>query len=294
MATSDLLARCTFPTPGTPVVCALSGGPDSAALVALATLAELDVTAVHVHHGLRPSADLDADTAERIAGQLGVAFDRVTIDIEDGPNLEARARDARRQVLGLSALTGHTADDQAETVLLNLMRGAGATGLAAMRPGETHPILGLRRTETLDLCKLLDLRPAHDPTNDDPRFRRNRVRHELLPLAVDIADRDLAPLISRTADLLRDDDDFLGSLAAQIDPTDARAVATAAAPIGRRAVRNWLTVAGYVPDAGAIERRTAGPWSVRAGRFSLLTQGGRVWAALGYFDEARAWLESLS
>lgn len=254
MATSDLLARCTFAAPGTPVVCALSGGPDSAALVALAVRAELDVTAVHVHHGLRTSADHDAETAERIADHLGVAFRRVTIDLDDGPNLEARARDARRSVLGLSALTGHTADDQAETVLLNLLRGAGATGLAAMRPGATHPILGLRRAETRALCDTLDLRPAHDPSNDDPRFRRNRVRHELLQLAADVADRDLAPLLSRTADLLRDDDDFLSSLASQIDPTDAIALAAAPSPVARRAVRLWLTNGMHPPDSAGVER----------------------------------------
>lgn len=254
MATSDLLARCTFAAPGTPVVCALSGGPDSAALVALAVQAELDVTAVHVHHGLRTSADHDAETAERIADHLGVAFRRVTIDLDDGPNLEARARDARRSVLGLSALTGHTADDQAETVLLNLLRGAGATGLAAMRPGATHPILGLRRSETRALCDTLDLQPAHDPSNDDPRFRRNRVRHELLQLAADVADRDLAPLLSRTADLLRDDDDFLSSLAAQIDPTDAIALAAAPSPVARRAVRLWLTNGTHPPDSAGVER----------------------------------------
>jgi len=254
MATSDLLARCSFPAPGTPVVCALSGGPDSAALVALAVHAELDVTAVHVHHGLRPSADHDAHAANRIADHLGVAFHGVAVELDDGPNLEARARNARRTVLGAAALTGHTADDQAETMLLNLLRGAGATGLAAMRPGPTHPILALRRSETHALCDVLGLRPAHDPSNDDPRFRRNRVRHQLVPLAADIADRDLAPLLVRTADLLRDDDDFLQVLAAKIDPTDARVVADAAAPVARRVVRAWLTIDGHPPDSAGVER----------------------------------------
>jgi tRNA(Ile)-lysidine synthase len=188
------------------------------------------------------------------ADHHGVPFRRVTIELEDGPNLEARARDARRSELGLGALTGHTADDQAETVVLNLLRGAGATGLAAMRPGATHPILGLRRAETRALCDKLDLRPAHDPSNDDPRFRRNRVRHELLRLAADVADRDLTPLLSRTADLLRDDDDFLSSLAAQIDPTDAVELAAAPSPVARRAVRRWLTNGTHPPDSAGVER----------------------------------------
>ena len=254
MATSDLLARCTFPAADTAVVCALSGGPDSAALVALAVDAGLDVTAVHVHHGLRTTADHDAEAAERIAAVLDVAFRCVRVNIEPGPNLEARARVARREVVGTGALTGHTADDQAETVLLNLIRGSGATGLSAMRPGPTHPILGLRRHETWSLCDRLDLRPAHDPTNHDPGFRRNRVRHELLPLAAEIADRDVAPLVSRSADLLRDDDDFLDHLAAGIDPTDARALAATALPVARRAVRRWLTTGAHPPDSAGVER----------------------------------------
>ncbi len=187
MPADDLLARCTFAEPGTPVVCALSGGPDSSALVALAVRAGLDVTAIHVHHGLRSSADDDAAAAQRIAAHLGVSFDRVHVDLDDGANLEARARQARRDALGPDALTGHTADDQAETVLLALLRGAGATGLAAMRPGPTHPILGLRRAETHALCDALGLHPAVDPTNADARFRRNRVRAALLPLAEAIA-----------------------------------------------------------------------------------------------------------
>ena len=78
-------------------------------------------------------------------------------------------------------MTGHTADDQAETVLLNLLRGAALDGLAGMDPGR-RPLRRLRRAETRALCAELDLTPVADPSNDDPAFRRNRVRHELLPL----------------------------------------------------------------------------------------------------------------
>ena len=134
-------------------------------------------------------------------------------------SLEARARAARRSVLGLEALTGHTADDQAETVLLALLRGSGATGLGAITPGPHHPILALRRSETEALCRHLDLEVADDPTNSDRRFRRNRIRHELLPLLDDIAERDVTVLLNRTANLLRDDDRLLDDLASTIDPT---------------------------------------------------------------------------
>jgi tRNA(Ile)-lysidine synthase len=249
-----LVARCTFPEPGTPVTCALSGGPDSSALVALARHASLSVTAVHVHHGLRASADDDAATARRVATQLGVEFRCEYVDVGDGPNLEDRARRARQAVVGRDALTGHTADDQAETLLLALLRGSGARGLAAMRSGPQHPLLALRRSDTLAVCAAVGIVAAADPTNDDPRFLRNRVRHEVLPLLGDITDRDLAPILARTARLLRDDDDLLDELAAALDPTDARALAGAPPALARRALRTWLTTDGHPPSSAEVER----------------------------------------
>ena len=229
--TVELLNRCTFPEPPTSVTCALSGGADSTALVFLAVAARCKVNAVHVHHGLRPSADHDAECARRIAEILGVPFRSVRIDLEDGPNLEARARNARRSVLGPDALTGHTADDQAETLLLALLRGSGATGLAAITPGPRHPILALRAVETRELCRREGLAFATDPTNSDPRFRRNRVRNELIPLLNAIADRDVTNLLTRTAGLLRNDDDLLETLASALDPTDTAALNGAPDPL---------------------------------------------------------------
>ena len=250
----DLLARCTFPPAGTHVVCGLSGGADSTALVALAIRAGCRVDAVHVHHGLRPGADDDAEIAAGTAERLGIDFRTVHVELDDGPNLEARARTARRQALGPDALTGHTADDQAETLLLALLRGSGATGLSAIEPGPRHPILALRRSETVALCRHLNLRVAEDPTNDDPRFRRNRIRHELLPLLVDIAQRDVTVLLERTATLLRDDDRLLGDLATSIDATKIDELLAAPAPLAARAVRRWLECDGYPPDAAGIAR----------------------------------------
>jgi tRNA(Ile)-lysidine synthase len=192
--------------------------------------------------------------AERIAGALGAAFVPHTVDVAPGPNLEARARAARRRVLPDGALTGHTADDQAETVLLRLLRGSGGDGLSGIEPGPLHPILALRRNETEAVCAELGIEPVRDASNDSPAMWRNRVRHELLPLAEQIAGRDLTPILTRTAGLLRDDGALLDQLAEALDATDALAVAAAPAPIARRALRRWLTVAGYAPDAASIER----------------------------------------
>lgn len=235
-------------------MCALSGGADSTAMMILAVAAGCEVSAVHVHHGLRPSADHDTTCAELSARRFDVPLRIERVRVPEGPNLEARARAARSAVLGPETMTGHTADDQAETLLLALLRGAGATGLAAIRPGVRHPILALRAAETRALCVASGVDVADDPMNRDPRFRRNRVRHELLPLLDEIAERDTVPLLTRTADLVRSDDDLLTSQAADLDPTDALALVAAPLPVARRALRRWLTIEGYPPDAAAVER----------------------------------------
>ncbi|HVL04622.1 MAG TPA: tRNA lysidine(34) synthetase TilS [Acidimicrobiales bacterium] len=246
-----LLARCTFPPPGTAVTCAVSGGADSLALLVLAVAAGCQVTAVHVDHGLRPGSAAEADVVRAAAAGLGAAFRAEKVDVGPGPNLEARARAARYAVLPAGVLTGHSADDQAETVLLNLLRGAGLDGLAGMRP-EGHPLLGLRRHETEAVCKAAGLRPVSDPSNTDPAHRRNRVRHELLPLMNDIAQRDVVPVLARQAALLRDE---AGALDTDLDPTDAHALAAAPPALARRALRRWLAEGqDHPPDAATVER----------------------------------------
>lgn len=254
---AELLARCTFPPPGTAVTCAVSGGADSTALALLAVEAGCVVAIAHVDHGLRPGSADDAALVQRTAATLSVPCAVHTVAVGDGPNLEARARAARYAVLPPGVLTGHTADDQAETVLINLLRGAAASGLAGMRPGPTRPLLGLRRADTVEVCRLAGMATADDESNADPRFVRNRVRHEVLPLLADVAARDLAPVLARQADLLRADDDLLDTLAAALDPTDARQLAAAPPPLSRRAVRRWLTgldPAGHPPDLATVER----------------------------------------
>jgi tRNA(Ile)-lysidine synthase len=252
--TSVLLARCTFPPHGAAVACALSGGADSAALVVLAAAAGLRVEAIHVEHGLRPEAAGEADLAAAIARRAGASFRSVRVEVAPGPNLEARARAARYAALPDGVLTGHTADDQAETVLLQLLRGAGLDGLGGIAPGVRRPLLALRRHETRTLCAELGLVTADDASNRDRRFRRNRVRHELLPLLDAIAERDVVPVLTRQADLLRAERDLLDGLALELDPTDARALAVAPVALARRAVRRWLAVGGYPPDAASVER----------------------------------------
>lgn len=247
--------RCRFPAGG-PVTCAVSGGADSLALLALACDAGLAPTAVHVDHGLRPGSAAEADVVAAAAARWGAGFRSVRVEVVPGPDLEARARRARRAALGPDALYGHTADDQAETVLLALLRGAGPDGVAGMS-AEHHPLLGLRRQETRAICAELGMAPVDDPSNADPRFRRNRVRAEVLPLLDDVAARDVVPLLCRLADLARDDGALLDALAAEVDPADARALREAPLPLARRAVRAWLRPHlphGHPPDAAAVAR----------------------------------------
>ena len=250
----ELLLRCTFPSPGSAVDCAFSGGADSTALLILARAAGLTVTAHHVDHGIRPESGLDAERAEEIAASLGISIVVHRVTVEPGPNLEARARHARFDVLPTGSLTGHTSDDQAETVLIRLLRGSGASGLAAIDPGPTKPLLGIRRAETMALCAEHHITPVTDTSNNDPSMWRNRVRHELLPLIQDISGRDPVPLLTRTADLLRDDSALLDRLASALDPTDALALREAEPALARRAIRQWLTVDGYPPDSASVDR----------------------------------------
>jgi tRNA(Ile)-lysidine synthase len=224
-------------------------------MLVLAVEAGCDVTAVHVDHGLRDGSAAEADHVAELAAELGVPFRAERVRVDPGPNLEARAREARRAVLGPDAMTGHTADDRAETFLLQLLRGAGTTGLSAIRPGPTKPILGLRRNETSAVCAARSLEVIEDPTNADPRFRRNRVRAELLPLLDDVAERDVTPLLTRAAHLLDQDDELLQLLAGELDPTDAKALRAAPEALARRAIRAWLQGGGpYAPDLATVER----------------------------------------
>jgi len=253
----DLLTRCSFPPAGSRVTCAVSGGADSLALLVLATAAGAEVTAIHVDHGLRAGSAAEADRVAVAAERYGAAFRAVRVEVLPGPNLQARARAARYAALPADVLTGHTADDQAETVLLNLVRGAGRPGLAGMRWRQRRPLLDLRRRETEALCAAEGLDPLEDPTNRDPRHRRTRIRHEVLPLLADVADRDVVAVLARQADIMGEESDLLDRLAADLDPTDTRASQAAEPALARRALRAWLwrgMGASYPVDTAAVDR----------------------------------------
>ena len=250
---TTLLSRCSFGPPRA-VRCGLSGGADSLALVVLAAAADLDVTAVHVDHGLRCDSAAEVAHVATWAAQFGARFEAHRVTVADGPNLEERARIARHAVLGPGALLGHTADDRAETLLINLLRGAGAAGLSAMGPSPTRPILTLRRHETQTLCTHLGLQPLTDPTNDDPRFVRNRIRHEVLPLLDDIADRDVVSLLARTADVLAADARALDDAVAGVVTNDVRVLQALAPDVAAAAVRRWLLANGQRPDRAGLRR----------------------------------------
>ncbi len=238
-----------------PVVVGCSGGADSLALLALAVDDGLAPVAVHVDHGLRPGSERAADVVADAAARLGAGFDARRVTVAAGANLEARAREARYDALeaarvthGASAvLVAHTADDQAETVLLNLLRGSGSAGLAGMpaRRGRlVRPLLGARRADVRAECARRRLVPWEDPSNDDLSFRRNWIRHEVLPLLEQGAGRDLTPLLTRQADVLRAESDFLDALARAAWPGEGeprgRDLAALPDPLARRAVRCWL------------------------------------------------------
>lgn len=248
---TGLLARCRFPS-GETLHCAVSGGADSLTLLLLACRTERKVTAWHVDHGLRSDSANDFAFVNDIAVRLGVEAELRTVRVEQGPNIEARARDARFAVLPPNVLTGHTGDDQAETVIINLLRGSGTAGLSGMTR-EGHPLLGLRRHETRSLCDELGLTPLSDPMNEDDRFQRVRIRNEVLPLLGDVAKRDVVDVLVRQSELLRDDDDLLDELAAMIDVHDAKAVTQAPIALARRAIRQWLADP-LPPNAATVER----------------------------------------
>ena len=276
-----------------PVVVGCSGGPDSLALLALATAVGLAPIAVHVDHGSRPGGEGEPAAVAAQAEGLGVAFRAESVSEPFGPNYEARARAARYSALerarvaldATAVLVGHTADDQAETVLLNVLRGSASAGLGAMAVRRGHivrPMLELRRSEAEAICARLGIEPVRDPSNDDLAMRRNWIRHEVLPLLSEGADRDLVPVLARQAAILRDESEYLDSLAAVAWPADgdrlARPLAAMPPVLARRAVRLWL--GPPPPSLDEVERVLAVARSeVRA---TEVAGGRRVWRSAGH------------
>ncbi|MGA7988237.1 MAG: tRNA lysidine(34) synthetase TilS [Candidatus Dormiibacterota bacterium] len=175
---------------------ACSGGPDSTALLdAMARLApprRWRLAVAHVDHGLRAGSAREADVVASLASDRGLPFRSIGVEVEAGGSLQDHARDARHAALkaeatriGASVIAlGHTADDQAETVLMRLLAGASPAGLPAMAERErglARPLLRVWRDTTIAYCAALGIEPLIDPSNADPRFLRSRVRHEVIP-----------------------------------------------------------------------------------------------------------------
>ncbi len=213
---------------GSRVLVALSGGADSLALTA-ATAFEarprgIEVSSLTVDHALQDGSAEVAAAAAALAQSLGVARarqTRVEVDASSGAGAEAAARDARYAALRAAAreepvaavLLGHTLDDQAETVLLGLSRGSGATSLQGMAPVREdedgtrwiRPLLGVRRATTRAFCAASGLPVWDDPQNADPRFARVRVRARVLPVLEEEIGPGVAEALARTAEQLRED-----------------------------------------------------------------------------------------
>jgi len=235
---------------------AVSGGADSTAMELLAHAAGRTATLHHVDHGLRPGGDEEAAQVRDLANRLGFSFVAHRVKVEPGPNVEARARELRFSVLPSDIATGHTADDRAASVLINLLRGAGARGLSTLATGPRHPIISLSRAETEGLCAAANIASFTDPTNSDEAFLRNAVRRRLLPLAGELAGRDVVALLNRSAEVLGAEDTFLDDLAQStiVDPFDVAQLRSAPKVLMVRRLRHLLYVDGYFPSVAEIDR----------------------------------------
>jgi tRNA(Ile)-lysidine synthase len=223
--------------PGEKILAAVSGGADSLCLVLVLKQLGFGLHVAHFDHRLRPESARDAETVCRAAERLGLPFHLGQGDVTDhaGRNrmtVEEAARDMRYAFLlrtarneNLTAIaTGHTMDDQAETVLMHLIRGSGLKGLGGIRPacrvpdasgkpGEEavriiRPFLCITHTQTAGYCAQEGWTPIEDPTNKDTAFTRNRIRHELIPLLQGY-NTSVVDALSRLAETAQVQDDYL-------------------------------------------------------------------------------------
>jgi tRNA(Ile)-lysidine synthase len=279
-------------TPG-PVVVAVSGGADSTALLLiLAELADelgLVLHIAHFDHRTRPKQSAeDADFVAKLANRVGAP---IRVGRADKPTkTEDAARIARYDFLrraaseiGATAIaTGHTRDDQAETVLLHLARGSGLAGLVGMRPlrdGIARPLLAIGRKDTLAVCRGARIRPRTDPTNRSLRFARNRVRLKVLPELAKInprASEAIARFADAAAELQSEDDAAISQALAGARENDAIVLAALEPSVRSRALAlAWRDATGRVLGARhreALEGLTA----TQEGSRSLDLPAGRA------------------
>jgi tRNA(Ile)-lysidine synthase len=218
-------------TKGDGVVVAVSGGPDSVALLhilhQLRSRLGIRLHIAHLDHGLRGrDSRADARYVRRMAGRMGlpISMERIQLTPPMEGGLEERARLARYDFLRRTAraagarriATGHTADDQAETVLMRLLRGAGSQGLSGIPPVRdqvVRPLIGLRRAQIEAYLRGRRLRPRQDTTNQDRSRLRNRIRQELLPLLEKRYNPGLVEVLNRVAGLEREESEYFTKLA---------------------------------------------------------------------------------
>jgi tRNA(Ile)-lysidine synthase len=240
---------------------ALSGGPDSLALTAVAA-AVLPTTALIIDHGLQSGSTAVAAAARSQAAELGCIDAQVlSVQVSGHGGPEGAARGARYRALEAArrdrpVLLAHTLDDQAETVLLGLGRGSGARSIAGMRPYDPpwcRPLLCVRRAVTHAACTELGLSAWQDPHNTDRRFTRTRLRHEVLPLMEEVLGGGVAEALARTATALRADTELVDSLIAQAmttsataDGLDTQALTALPDSVRRGVIRSWLAAGGAI------------------------------------------------
>lgn len=243
-------------SPG-PLVVGLSGGSDSAvaAWACVTGRPPGSVRAIHINHGWAASEELQR-AAEEAAHHLGIQLEVIAVDVAPGPSPEGAARDARLAALegaagGSTIVMGHHADDAAETVVGNLLRGAGATGLSGIapeRPPFVRPLLGMRRAQLRAVAEELGLPFIDDPSNDDRSLRRNLIRHEILPELDRHVEGELVDVVVRSAHHLAAEDAYLDDIELpDIASADGDVTLLAVAPLvtmpavlAKRAIRSAL------------------------------------------------------
>jgi len=265
--------------PGTRVIVACSGGPDSLcllhALARLQRLFKVELACFHFDHRLRTASGTDAAFVRRHAERLAVPFflRQASSRPRRGESVEAWARTVRYAALlelvdevGGVAATGHTADDQAETVLLALLRGGGLDALSGMKPSLrpiVRPLIETTREETEAFCRALGLRPRRDPMNDDPAFLRVAVRKRVMPQLERAVGRRVRPTLVRSAELLRADAELLDALAEEATPSvivnrggdlllRSEPLVALPAALATRLIRRAILGMGVVPEASHV------------------------------------------
>lgn len=267
-----------------PAVIGLSGGPDSLALAAAAAAEGKDVRCVVVDHGLQPGSAQVAGRAARAARGFGLRADVARVEVGAG-NLEAAAREARYAALltyGEDVWVAHTADDQAETLVLGALRG-NPSGMSPRNGRVVRPFLGVRRADTVGACEELGLEPWHDPMNADPAFRRVAVRRQVLPLLGELLGGDAVPALAATADRIAADQALIASLTDLTPTTSCAQLLADAGPVRRRRLAAWLLGEG-VPVQGdqlaavealVVDWHGQGPVAVAGGR-KVVRDGGTL------------------